>query len=118
MWPSSSEDDMNKVRGLITTHFLEKGQAVHLFRDYADEDGSTHYEFLIQRRWVAKYSFGPDDRGYGTVLGALTLAIGPYFFSPSDFWNHENAERFRMDASPESIKFNLGLLDEFLASQK
>jgi hypothetical protein len=118
---SETEDEYmrNSISNAIHDYYGEhKTRFVRIFRVYTDEHRRTHCEFLLDRRLVVRYSVGPDDKGYGVTCGALSVGIGPHYFSPYDFWNHEDAERFRMEASPESIKFNLQLLDEFLASQR
>ena len=72
---------------------------------------SLEFCFLIDRKHIAKYSIGIDR---DTYLGVLLLAIGPHYFSASQFWSYENSQRFTLEASTEGVEKNLRLLDEFL----
>lgn len=74
--------------------------------------------FLIKKKYVIKYGIVENDRSPGRFLGGLSLAIGPYFFSPSEFWSYKDSERFEMSATTEAVIQNLKLLEEFLASQE
>ncbi len=65
-----------------------------------------------------KYGIIENDRSPGKFLGGLSLAIGPHFFSPSEFWSFEAYERFDRSATTEAVAHNLRLLDEFLAIQE
>jgi hypothetical protein len=46
----------------------------------------------------------------------VSLAIGPHYFAPADFWSYENSKRFKIEASTEAIEHNLKLLDEFFGA--
>jgi hypothetical protein len=118
MWPGISNEDMNLVRETIIEHYSKQDRFVRIFKEGAHEDQSSYYEFLIDRKHVARYSFGPHDKGYPTMLGGLELAIGPRFFSPADFWSYEASNRFCMGATLVDIRWNLHLLDKFLALQE
>lgn len=108
-------DGMNALNDLIYSYYKKNGdRKVHIFlRSVDDEKKIESIHFLLESKYVAKYSVGESDRGSG-FLGALGLAIGPHYFSPSQFWSYENAQRFRMSTEPFDIEFNLQLFDEFL----
>lgn len=67
--------------------------------------------FLLEKKYVIEYKIS-SDRGY--LLSILSLAIGPHFFTPGEFWDYKNSQRFMLEASTEAIELNLSLLDEFL----
>src|SRR5690606_31385440 len=111
----NNEDGKNQLRLLVHDHYkLIEGVVYRQFREEIDSDGWFHLEFLLNRNHVARYSIGPDDKGYGTFTGGVSIAIGPYYFGPHSFWSYENGERFSMNTTPEAIEANLKLLDEFL----
>lgn len=80
---------------------------------YPDGDIESGYfvRYLLDRKYVVEYRI-VSDRNF--LLSVLSLAIGPHYFSPGDFWDYENSQRFRLEASTEAIAQNLLLLDEFL----
>jgi hypothetical protein len=89
-----------------------EGRFVSIFDDTSpDESGSYSVRFLLDRQHVVQYSIGQDR---GVNLGALTMAIGPHYFRPADFWSYEAGTRFKIEASTDAVIHNLALLDEFL----
>lgn len=114
---SNNREDLEQLRSIIELHYGGQGRFYSLLSLDPEEDvsnfGSYSWTLLVDRRIVIRYSIGPSDRGHG-FLGGLSLAIGPYFFHPADFWSYEASERFKMGTEPDDIKFNLKLLDEFL----
>ncbi|CAE6869313.1 hypothetical protein R69658_08051 [Paraburkholderia aspalathi] len=74
------------------------------------EWGVLYSHFLIDRKHVIRCGIGFDR---GIYLYGVELGIGPHYFGPPDFWSYENSERFKMEASTESITHSLRLLDEF-----
>lgn len=76
-----------------------------------DADEGYYVRYLLDRKHVIQYRI-VQDRGF--FLSILSLAIGPHYFDPADFWDYENSERFKLEASTEAIVHNLKLLDEFL----
>lgn len=89
-----------------------EGRFIEIFDDKSpDERGDYYVRFLLDRKHVVQYSIGPDR---GVNLGALTLAIGPHYFRPADFWSYEASARFKIEASTDAVMHNLALLDEFL----
>jgi hypothetical protein len=76
-----------------------------------DTDSGYFIRYLLDRKHVVEYRI-VNDRGF--FLSILSLAIGPHYFPPADFWDYENSQRFSLEASTEAIENNLKLLDEFL----
>jgi hypothetical protein len=76
-----------------------------------DGDGECYIRFLMDRKHVIQCSILTDR---GINLTAVLLAIGPHYFTATDFWSYENSRRFKIDASTESVIHNLRLMDEFL----
>lgn len=114
---SNKREDLEQLRSIIELHYKRHGRFFSLLTLSPEEDqsnaGSYSWTLLLDRTNVIRYSIGPSDRGHG-FLGGVSLAIGPYFFHPADFWSYEASERFRMGTEPHDIEFNLKLLDEFL----
>lgn len=79
-----------------------------------DSDEGYFVRYLLDRRHVCEYRVAHDR---GCFLSILSLAIGPHYFPPEDFWSYDNSQRFRLEASTEAVLHNLGLLDEFLAGR-
>lgn len=78
----------------------------------ANEVDSDYYvRFLLDRKHVLEYRI-TKDRGF--LLSVVSLAIGPHYFIPADFWDYENSRRFKLESSTEAVVFNLKLVDEFL----
>lgn len=109
----------NNIGGLkalyeaIYTYYARyDGRPVVIFDDKSpDANGDYYVRFLLDRQHVVQYSVGRDRE---VNLGALTLAIGPHYFRPADFWSYEASTRFRIEASTDAVMHNLALLDEFL----
>ncbi len=76
-----------------------------------DLDEGYFIRYLLDKTYVIEYRIA-NDRGY--FLSILSLAIGPHYFPPGDFWDYKNSQRFNLEASTEAILHNLALLDEFL----
>jgi hypothetical protein len=76
-----------------------------------DADSGYFVRFLVDRKHVAEYRIASDR---GISLSIVSLAIGPHYFSPGDFWDYDNSQRFSLEASTEAVSYNLTLLDEFL----
>ena len=104
-------DGRNALRNTIFSFYEKNGnRPVSNFLD-SEENGFFYVHFLINRKHVIRYSVGRDR---GIFVGGVSLAIGPHYFGPYDFWDYENSERFSMEASTEAVENNLSLLDEFL----
>ena len=118
---SNSRDDLDKLVVIIRDYYRGKNihfDLVHLTpNSFKENDGWYYWDFLLDRRYVIRYSIGPNDRGRG-YLGGLQLAIGPYFFDSSQFWGYENSEHFHMGVTKDDIHHNLQLLDQYLETQK
>jgi hypothetical protein len=93
----------------------DQSRRVLIFEEkYPDKDDDSGYfvRFLLDRKHVVEYRVANDR---GLFLSILSLAIGPHYFPPTDFWDYENSQRFNLEASTEAIVHNLELLEEFLA---
>jgi hypothetical protein len=92
----------------------DESRIISIFEEkHPDKDMDSGYfvRFLLERKHVVEYRIA-NDRGF--FLSILSLAIGPHYFPPADFWDYENSQRFSLEASTEAIVHNLKLLDEFL----
>ncbi|WP_157900234.1 hypothetical protein [Rhodoferax koreensis] len=69
--------------------------------------------FLLEKKHILEYRI-VQDRGF--FIAIPSFAIGPHYFSPGEFWDYKNSQRFTLEASTEGIEQNLKLLDEFLES--
>jgi hypothetical protein len=108
---SNDEKSWNLLSETIHGYYSERGRIVSVFSAPAPSKNSPlEFCFLIDRKYVAKYTIG-WDRSY---LGVIQLAIGPHYFSAADFWDYPNHERFSIEASTEAVERNLSLIDEFL----
>jgi hypothetical protein len=99
----------------VTSFYRENGgRKIIVFEEqYPSENLDSGYfvRYLLDRRHVVEYRI-TNDRDL--FLSILSLAIGPHYFPPMDFWDYENSQRFSLEASTEAILYNLKLLDEFL----
>lgn len=77
----------------------------------SQNDGWFYMHYLVDRKHVIRFGVGQDRHVW---LGSVALAIGPSYFGAADFWDYQNDERFKMEASTEAFEHNLKLLDEFL----
>lgn len=108
-------DDLNSLYGVINEYYNPSGERrAYICGDKSNDDG-FFIQFLVDRRHLVKYEIGKEQFG---LTGGIGLAIGPVFFPPHVFWSHENGERFSMNITPEAIKVNLKLLDEFFSLNK
>lgn len=76
-----------------------------------DFDSGYYVRFLMDRKNVIEYKICSDRN---MSIAILSLAIGPHYFNPGEFWNYKNSQRFTLEATTEGLEFNLKLLDEFL----
>ena len=103
----------NMLRETVYDHYKINGaRCVSGFLDTQNEEwGWTYQHFLLDRKHIFKYGIGVDR---GVWMGGVSLAIGPHYFGPADFWNYAASERFKIDATVSAVQHNLRLLDEFL----
>ncbi|MED5596344.1 hypothetical protein [Janthinobacterium sp. P210006] len=74
-------------------------------------EGEDYYvRYLLERKHVVEYRIAQDRGGF---IAIPSLAIGPHYFNPGEFWDYKNSRRFTLEASIEGIEHNLKLLDEF-----
>jgi hypothetical protein len=108
-------DSFDALFNTVTLFYnRDKGRRISIFETKVpDQDIDTGYfvRYLLDSEHVVEYRIANDRR---TFLSILSLAIGPHYFPPADFWDYENSQRFSLDASTEAIEHNLKLLDEFL----
>jgi hypothetical protein len=111
-------NEMNSFDILFNTvtffYNRDKGRHVLIFETKfpsEDIDAGYYVRYLFDSKHVVEYRMANDRH---TFLSILSLAIGPHYFTPADFWDYENPQRFSLDASTEAIEHNLKLLDEFL----
>jgi hypothetical protein len=111
------KNEMNSFNSLFNTVSLsyhDNDRVILIFeQEFPNENVDSGYfiRFLLDRKHVVEYRIA-KDRGF--FLSILSLAIGPHYFTPADFWDYENSQRFSLEASTEAIVHNLKLLDEFL----
>jgi hypothetical protein len=106
-------DSVNVLDETIKSYYEKHGSrsAIRFLHSKKSDGDGFCAHFLIARKNVIRYEIATDR---GVWLGALSLAIGPHYFGPADFWSYEASERFKMDASTDSVIHNLALLDEYL----
>jgi hypothetical protein len=109
---------LSELFNAISSYYAERRRVFTIF-DNASMSGEPptgyYVRFLLERKFVVEYKFESDR---DTLVGTVSLGIGPAYFMPADFWNYENSQRFSLDESTEAIRHNLGVLDEFLGAQK
>lgn len=110
-------NDFEILYNTITLFYnRDKGRRVVIFETkFPDENIEAGYfvRYLLDSKTVIEYRIARDRC---TFLSILSLAIGPHYFTPGDFWDYENSQRFSLEASTDAIEQNLRLLDEFLMS--
>ncbi len=98
----------------VLSYYRSRNRYVKNFLRSEDIDvGGVYSHFLVDRKHVLRFSLGTDR---GIYLTNIQLGIGPHYFSPSEFWSFEDADRFKFDATLEAVAWNLSVLDEFLLS--
>lgn len=104
-------DRCNVLRDVIRDFY--KQDRPLSFCDYSgvDGEGASETIFLLDRKFVIKYSIEYDN---GVLLGVVLLAIGPIFFSAADFWSYEDSKKFKLEVDIEAVRHNLTMLDIFL----
>ncbi|MCP2087413.1 UNVERIFIED_ORG: hypothetical protein J2Y81_003430 [Paraburkholderia sediminicola] len=109
---TSDIDSINLLDETVRDYYAKSGNrsAIRFLHRKGGEGDNFFTHFLIDRKHVICYEIGTDR---GMWLGAVSLAIGPHYFGPADFWSYEASERFKMDASTDAVIHNLALLDEF-----
>lgn len=110
---NNCNEGRNLLRRTISSFYeINGGRHLYCFRVDKKGDLDWHEEhFLLNRKHVFSYSIGSDR---GIAIGGIALAIGPHYFTPANFWDYENSERFSNESSIEAVEKNLRLLDEFL----
>ena len=106
------ENGWNVLRITIQNYYSSKNRVVSFFSEKESE--AFEVQFLVDKKHVIKYVIGVDR---DIPLGVLLLAIGPHYFSASEFWDRKNADRFTLESSTDGVVRNLMLLDEFFESQ-
>ncbi|MGD1324829.1 hypothetical protein ACNHE5_07860 [Pandoraea pnomenusa] len=105
-------ESLDLVDQCVIDYYRSKGRYVKNFlRSRNDEWGTLYSHYLVDRKTVVRVSLGQDR---GIFLTGIQIGIGPHYFSPSEFWSFEDADRFRMEASVESVLVNLSALDDFI----
>jgi hypothetical protein len=97
----------------VSTFYFDLGRKCVIFEhELPSDDVESGYfiRFLLDRRHVIEYKIAVDR---GLLLSIVSLAIGPQYFTPGDFWDYKNAQRFSLEASTDAVDCNLKLLDEF-----
>lgn len=88
-----------------------------ILENWADPDwNGFKIVYLLDRKYVIRYEVF-KERG-SEILGSLSMAIGPYFLSPSQFWSEEMGSKFQIQFDTFFIKINLDLLERYLVEQK
>lgn len=106
-------DGRNLLREIITNYYKNNGSRnIFLFQTNQESEPGWHAQCcLLERKHVFQYNIGMDRN---VTVGGISLAIGPHYFEPAQFWSYENSRRFSMETSVSAIQQNLRLLDEFL----
>lgn len=111
----NDEQSFELLFNAIGDYYKKKGNRVaYRFENVkpnSDMDADYFVRFLLEKKHVVEYRI-TEDRGY--FISVPSLAIGPHYFNPEEFWDYENSQRFTLEASTEGIERNLKLLDEFL----
>jgi hypothetical protein len=112
------KNDMSSYDALFNTvsSFYQAipGRRVVIFEtQFPGEDLGEDYfvRYLLDAKHAVEYRI---ERDRNFLLSVLSLAIGPHYFPPCDFWDYENSQRFKLEASTEAVVHNLTVLDEFL----
>ncbi len=106
----------NKFLFETLTNYYKNRNFVILENSVNPEWGGFKIVYLLDRKYVIRYEVF-KDRG-SEILGSLSMAIGPYFLSPSEFWSEEMGSKFHIQFDAFFIKINLDLLERYLVEQK
>lgn len=107
-------NSLDPLYNTVAEYYSDRGRRCLIFDAVLpgeSVDSGFYIRFLLDRKHVLEYRM---ERERGFFLSVVSLAIGPHYFTPGDFWDYENSQRFNLDASTEAIEQNLKLLDEFL----
>jgi len=107
-------DSFKLLYETIYSYYKKSGDRfVTIFADNPPSEDGYYVRFLVDRQRVIEYGVVQDR---GSYLSGVSLAIGPHYFGPADFWSYEASERFKRDASTDAVVHNLALLDEFFGN--
>lgn len=116
------KNEMNSFELLFNTvssfyQQFEKRRFLIFEEKFPSEDIDSGYfiRYLLDAKHVVEYRITSDRNLF---ISIPSLAIGPHYFSPMEFWDYQNSQRFSLEASTEAIAHNLKLLDEFLTPLK
>jgi hypothetical protein len=108
--------DLDALYNAVTDFYFVTSRRCLIFESKspgAEGQGDYFVRFLLDGKHVVEYRIAEDR---GTFLSIVSLAIGPHYFSPGDFWDYKNSQRFTLEASTDAVSYNLNLLDEFFDS--
>jgi hypothetical protein len=78
-----------------------------------DEGDSYYVNFLIDKKYVVRYSIPTAIRTHAAVW----IGIGPEFVHIGDLISYDSLNKFSMNSTAEALEINLTLLDEYLAGE-
>lgn len=107
-------DSRNILQDIVLGYYENAGRAITRLGEDIGSDDWLQMDFLVDRRHVIRVAIGNDPNPQGDRwLTSVSLAFGPYFIGPFDFWSFDNATRFSRAAERASVIHNLALLDEY-----
>jgi hypothetical protein len=107
-----NNEGMQSLYNTVAMYYAAKKQNAVIYEKnlpLKDEKSDIFVRFLVYRRHIVECRIGWDR----SLLAATSLAIGPGFFSPAEFWDYENSLRFTVEPTTEGVEKNLRLMDEF-----
>jgi hypothetical protein len=113
--PSNDSNSLSTLYNSIIDYYYDAGRSVLIFEKtepFSEQELNYFVRFLVDKKHVMEYRICTDR---GISIAIPSLAIGPHFFSPGEFWDYENSQRFTLEPTVDGLKKNLKLMDEFFS---
>jgi len=105
----------DELYNTIVRHYSDQNREYTIFdQNDGEAEGDSYVRFLIDRKHVIEYRITVDR---GMDLAIPSVAIGPHYFPPVDYWDYRNSQRFSLSPDIEALKHNLSVLDDFLRTR-
>lgn len=113
----SEMDSFSLLFNSVSKYYEDDEREVLIFeKKFPEEKCDSDYfvRFLVEKKHVVEYRISKDR---GLFLSIVSVAIGPHYFVPNEYWDYKNSQRFFLEASTEAITRNLEILDEFFLTR-
>ncbi len=110
MQSNNNSENSSILYNAVIDFYRDANRSVLIFEEESCNEGFL-VRFLVDKKYVFEYKICIDRE---VKIAIPSLAIGPHFFSPGEFWDYENSQRFTLEPTIEGLQKNLKLMDEFI----